>query len=340
MRIALVIVSKGYGGLERHVIDLANELAKAHTVCVFGDASFREKLDPSVQLRELAAKTWRFNPLALLQLRQDLDDFIPDVIHAQANKAAFMTKLCGATAPARIATLHNVKNHTEPFDSFDGVIAVSHPARQRLKHAQSLVIENGIAPIRTLSDTQRCALKARWCTPDEPLTLAVGRLVEAKGFDNLISAWRDLPGKLVIVGTGKEEEALEKQVAQLGLGQRVVFAGFRADVPELMQAADLFVLSSRREGFPYVLVEALHAGVPIIATDIPGAREFLPSQAVVPCDDTQALNSALQWALNQWPDLRSCYAPYSARARHELTLAQMTAKTVAFYEQILQSKRP
>ncbi|WP_298220936.1 glycosyltransferase [Halothiobacillus sp.] len=340
MRIALVIVSKGYGGLERHVIDLANELAKAHTVCVFGDASFREKLDPSIQLRELAATTWRFNLLALWQLRRDLDAFAPDVIHAQANKAAFMTNLCGTTAPARIATLHNVKHHTEPFTAFDGVIAVSHPAQQRLKHAQSLVVENGIAPIRTLSDTQRSVLKARWCTPDEPLTLAVGRLVEAKGFDNLISAWRDLPGKLVIVGTGKEEESLKRQAAQQGLGKRVIFVGFRADVPELMQAADLLAMSSRREGFPYVLVEALHAGVPIIATDIPGAREFLPREAVVPCDDTNALHNALQWALNQWPDLRARYEPYCTRARHELTLAQMTAKTVAFYEQILQSKRP
>lgn len=340
MRIALVIVSKGYGGLERHVIDLANELARAHTVCVFGDASFREKLDPSVQLRELAAKTWRFNPLALWQLRRDLDAFAPDVIHAQANKAAFMTNLCGATAPARIATLHNVKHRTQPFTAFDGVIAVSKPAQQRLNHTQSLVIENGIAPIQTISASQRSALKARWCTPNEPLTLAVGRLVEAKGFDSLLSAWRDLPGKLVIVGTGKEEEALKKQAAQLGLGQRVIFAGFRADVPELMQAADLLVMSSRREGFPYVLVEALHAGVPIIATDIPGAREFLPSQAVVPCDDTDALNSALHWALNQWPDLRNHFAPYSARARHELTLAHMAAKTVAFYERILQLKKP
>ncbi|MBN2855790.1 MAG: glycosyltransferase [Halothiobacillaceae bacterium] len=340
MRIALVIVSKGYGGLERHLVDLANELAKTDEVRVFGDASFREKLHQSIQLVDIKAKTWRFNPLALWRLRQNLRGFSPDVIHAQANKAAKMVGLCRITAPVMIATIHNLKQDTRPFVPFDGVIAVSRDAQARLHHARSIVIENGIAPVQMRPEAQCAELKAAWCTPDEPLTLAVGRLVAAKGFDILLDAWRDLPGKLVIVGTGPDEAALKKQVERLGLQTRVVFTGFRADVPALMQAANLLVISSRREGFPYVLVEALHAGVPIIATEIPGAREFLPSEAVVPCTNTTALHLALKQALQQWQKLPQRYAPFCAHARHELTLAQMAAKTRAFYEQIFKQNTP
>jgi glycosyltransferase involved in cell wall biosynthesis len=338
MRIAFVLISQGYGGLERHVIDLANALAQddAIEVAVFTDPSFREKLQPKVRLYPIKSQTWRFNPWALWQLKTQLRALAPDVIHAQANKAAAMVHLSTARAPAMIATLHNLKNNTRVFSPYDGVIAVSKAVAQRLSHPNIAVIENGINPPTRGAPEEIAALRATFCAPDEPLTLAVGRLVAAKGFDVLLSAWRDLPGKLVIVGSGEDEAALKAQQQALGLTERVVFAGFRRDVANLMAAADLMVMSSRREGFAYVLVEALHVGVPIVATEIPGAREFLPAHAVVARDDADALHAALARALTQPAQLKAAYAPYFAHARNELTLRQMAEKTHAFYAATLQ----
>jgi glycosyltransferase involved in cell wall biosynthesis len=81
--------------------------------------------------------------------------------------------------------------------------------------------------------------------------------------------------RLLIFGTGPMEAELERQAAQLGLKQRVRFGGFEPNVERWMQAADGFVLSSRYEGLPMVLLEAGACGVPAVATDVPGTREVV-----------------------------------------------------------------
>lgn len=331
MRIALIMLSKGYGGLERHLVDLANTLDTEHTVAVFTDPSFSERLAPGIALIPCRANTWRYNPWALWRLKHQLNAFRPDVIHAQANKAAQMIRLCGARAPVNVATIHNVKNETKPFRHFDGVIAVSQAVAARLDHPRISVIPNGIAPPQPPAAAQIAACRAHWCSAGEPLTISVGRLVAAKGFDILLDAWRDLPGKLIIVGSGPDEAALKARHAALGLGDRVVFAGYRADVPLLMAAADLLVIASRREGFPYVLIEALHTGVPIVATAIPGAADYLPANRVVPCGVPTPLHTALAQALENRNALRALYQPAFQRARTELTLEHMARRTLDFY---------
>jgi len=335
MRIALIMVSKGYGGLERHLVELANTLSESHTVRVFADASFADRLASRVTLIPLRADTWRYNPWALWRLRKQLDAFAPDVIHAQANKAAWMVWLSGARARTNVATIHNLKNDTRPFRHFDGVIAVSQAVAQRLTHPRLAVIPNGITPPTPADPTEIATCRAHWCPSGESMTISVGRLVAAKGFDILLNAWQDLPGRLIIIGSGPDEVALKAQHAALGLGDRVMFAGYRPDVPLLMAAADLLVIASRREGFPYVLIEALHTGVPIVSTAIPGAADYLPAEAVIPCGELNQLHDALAQALNNKSTLRAQYRPWFERAQSELTLDHMAQRTVGFYERLL-----
>lgn len=111
--------------------------------------------------------------------------------------------------------------------------------------------------------------------------LGVGRLAEQKGFDLLLSAYAmalrssALPD-LVIAGDGPDRDALVLQAAQLGIAERVHFTGFLANPYPLLRAAQLFVLSSRHEGLPTVLIEALALGTPVLATDCEtGPRELL-----------------------------------------------------------------
>lgn len=335
MRIALIMVSKGYGGLERHVVELANALAEYHTVRVFADESFAERLVPNIVLIPLRADAWRFNPWTLWRLRRQINTFAPDVIHAQANKAAWMVWLSGAQARARIATIHNLKNDTRPFGAFDGVIAVSLAVGQRLKHPRLTVIPNGIAPPLHPDPATVAEWRDRWCPNNEPMTISVGRLVPAKGFDILLEAWQNLPGRLVIIGSGPDEAALKAQHDALGLGDRVLFAGYSPDIPLFMASADVLVIASRREGFPYVLIEALHMGIPIISTAIPGAADYLPTEAVVPCGEPKLLHAAIENALKNASILRSQYRPWFERAQSELTLEHMVQLTVDFYTQVL-----
>jgi glycosyltransferase involved in cell wall biosynthesis len=102
----------------------------------------------------------------------------------------------------------------------------------------------------------------------------VARLDEQKGHRYLLEAAVEIPEAVfVLVGDGPERAALEKQVHQLKLEDRVLFFGFRNDIQNWLSACDLFVLPSLYEGLPIAVLEAMAAGKPVIATDIPGNRE-------------------------------------------------------------------
>ncbi len=138
------------------------------------------------------------------------------------------------------------------------------------------------------------------------LILGAGRLVSQKNFDLLLRAFtlalkkKDL--RLLILGEGKDRLQLEKLAAELGIKDKVDLPGFVANPFPYMAGADLFCLSSRFEGLPGVLIEAMATGCPVISTDSPGgAREILePGRygLLVPLEDEQALANAILKALD------------------------------------------
>lgn len=133
--------------------------------------------------------------------------------------------------------------------------------------------------------------------------VSVGRLVHQKGLDVLLEALGHCSGpaqdwQLVLVGDGPERPALERQAAEAGLADRVQFAGFRSDPGRFLAAASVFVLSSRFEGMPNALLEAMAAGLAVIVTDAsPGPLEVVEHRRtglVVPAQDPRALAAAMQ----------------------------------------------
>ncbi len=140
-----------------------------------------------------------------------------------------------------------------------------------------------------------------------PAILAAGRLVPEKGFARLIAAFAALPEKsarLVIVGDGPEAHALRRQAETLGIADRIAFPGYVADIRPWLDIARLFVLPSDFEGYPAVMVEALAAGRPVVATDCTPATRLLDAPGagkVVPLGDTIALAQAITQMLSQSP---------------------------------------
>ncbi len=116
---------------------------------------------------------------------------------------------------------------------------------------------------------------------DAPLCIHVGSFTPQKNHLRLLAVFAELlrcqpAARLLLVGAGEvtTERAVERRIEELGLGHRVVICGRRADVPRLLQAADVMILPSRWEGLPGVVQEAAMAGLPVVASDLPGVREI------------------------------------------------------------------
>jgi glycosyltransferase involved in cell wall biosynthesis len=142
----------------------------------------------------------------------------------------------------------------------------------------------------------------------------VGRLVAEKGYPELLAAIADVDADLWVVGdrldsdhAGSIDAAIRAVASDPVRAARVRFLGYRADVPALMRAADMFVLPSHREGMPRSIIEAMLTGLPVVATDIRGSREeVVPEETglLVPVNDPAALAAALS-RLARDPALRA-----------------------------------
>jgi glycosyltransferase involved in cell wall biosynthesis len=322
------------GGLERHFVELCNALAERHDVTAVAHPMHAAAFSDQVRFFALDLAGSRFNPLLLRELYSILRGTLPDLVHTHANKA---TAMVGFLKPllslSFVATLHNHKSRVSMFRKCDAVIAVSQSLAACLPEREVTVIENGIAPPPAVAPGALAALRETLAHP--PLTLAVGRLVEAKGFDLLLEAWQPVAGELWIAGEGPQRARLEALIRARGLDHRVRLLGHRDDVDLLMEAADLLVMPSRKEGFPYVLLEALHHSLPVVATRVPGAVDLLPEGWLVAVDDEAALTAVLERALSAPAQLQQDFAPVWRYAQQELSLRAMVERTEALYRKVL-----
>lgn len=185
-------------------------------------------------------------------------------------------------------------------------------------------IGNGvdIARFRPASDggEGRRALRAALGTPDdEVVVLMIGRLVAEKGYPELFEAMRGLNATLWVAGERLPSDHA-RAVSPPGDLANVKLLGHRRDVPELLRAADIFVLPSHREGMPRSIIEAMMTGLPVVATDIRGSREEVVHEEtglLVPVRDPSALHVALKRLIGD-AALRALYGAAGRRRAHRL----------------------
>ncbi|MDE2116865.1 MAG: glycosyltransferase, partial [Patescibacteria group bacterium] len=166
---------------------------------------------------------------------------------------------------------------------------------------------------------------------------AIGELHKNKGYEYLLAALAELKSdtKLVVFGEGEEHEGLEAMAAALGINNRVAFAGFVPEAAAYLAGFDVIVLSSIKEGLPYVVIEAGFAGLPVVATNVGGVKEIVEDmrsgilvQTRKPDDIAQALDM-----LKQEPEKAASFG----RALRESTIAEfslprMVEGTIVVYE--------
>ncbi|WP_297105306.1 glycosyltransferase [uncultured Devosia sp.] len=333
-RIALCIMNLGVGGAQRAMVTLANALfrrgAKIDIIVAQKFGAYQHSLPPNTRITTVGKST-----LAMAIGLRRFCNANPDVtlISAQTNisRVLGLLKLVKAIdnhviirEPNRIgSTVKGALRFWRPllpllYRQAEGIVAVSQAGKDDLAKLTGWP-ESKISLIGNATDHDYVVKRAREPLPEPWLSelkncryvLGAGRLVEQKDFPTLISAFAKsgLPNdvKLVILGEGRLRGELERLTETLGIAKRVLMPGFQENPFSWMSRAELFVLSSRWEGSPNALIEALATGTPCIATNCPsGPSEILSEPLLgrlVPVGNSDAMARELAAILSE-PDTR------------------------------------
>lgn len=227
----------------------------------------------------------------------------------------------------------------------DRYIAVSHEVAARLGQIFRIparkitVVHNGI-PLSSFNRPANAALRtALTGSTARPIVLTAARLAEQKGLCYLLKAAALVPEAIfVLAGEGPERANLEAQVGELGLNKRVLFLGYRQDVPDLLACCDLFVLPSLFEGLPLSILEAMAANKPVVASAVGGNDEAIvhgETGLLVPPADPTALAAAIQTVLSDSGLGRRLAAAGQARVHEHFSAEAMVRQVAHIYEEVL-----
>ncbi len=377
-RLGLIVTRMDVGGVPDHVVTLIGELKDEFEITLLtgsidehNSAALSEHGITAVVLPSFRRLPDPFRDIRLLRdLMREIRVRQFDVVHTHMSKAALAGTIAARLVrprPRIVNTAHILGSIalTKPvphwlFRQYDGlllgrgtdaVIVVSEAIRSqalglRIIPPDKLVaVQNGILPerfqvSREAAATVRAALGAE---PDDVLVVNVARLVAFKGIEMLIDALalalpRQPRLRAAIVGDGVLRAELTERARARGIENRVMFTGVRRDVPEILAAADIFALPSICEGMPIAVLEAMAAGLPVLATAVDGIPEVVidgEAGLLSPPRDAAAFAQRLE-ALAADPALRHRLGA-AARHRVETTFSagRMARNTAAIYHDLI-----
>lgn len=363
LRIAFYTRSAEPSGMGAHMLDLIGSFAGTHEVSVLCRTSEKTRWLYDGAAR-LGAQTVALPSPHDASYAGVIADFLRshpvDVFHGHAGwgwedpdgfrlaqEAGVPAVLLTHHLPFLIHDKRKARRQQATDKQADHVIAVSDGVRgtyQRIgvPSAKFTTVPNGIRS-RGPGPGRAAARRELGLGRDQLVVMTAGRLVKMKGQRYLIDALPQLLTRfaslaVVILGRGGLHETLAKLAADLGVADAVRLVGHRSDARMLLDAADVFALPSRSEGMPLAAIEAMDAGLPVVATRVIGSDEVVldgVTGTLVPTENSAALGAALAELL---ADL-SRRAAYGAAGRRrylaEFTADHMAERTAAVYQRVL-----
>jgi glycosyltransferase involved in cell wall biosynthesis len=348
---------RGVGGSERHLLTLLPALRTRGVDARFlglddGEADpFYEQLDALGVPHDRLSAPRDLDPVLLVRMARLLRRQRPDIVHTHLVHADVYG---GLAAIAAGATVVSTKHNDDPFrrGSFRYVerlfarraarvicitdaLACFNVREVGLPDAKLVVVHYGLDEL-----PPAWGPPGEWDLPqDAPLLLAISRLDRQKGLDVAIDALAriraaGLPATLLILGGGSLEAELRALAEERGVGGATVFAGRTGDVAYWLERADVFVHPARWEGFGLVLLEAMLARLPIVASRVSSIPEIVvdgETGYLVPADDVERFTSATA-ALLEDAERRKAFGDAALdRARSEFSVERMATGTLAVY---------
>jgi glycosyltransferase involved in cell wall biosynthesis len=347
VRVVHIVTPGVVGGLERVVQTLASEQhaagADVHVAAIVsrGDGEVADRFLAPLRSAGVVGHRLELPPRSYRRERRELAalcrDIRPEIVHTHGYRADLVDGGVARTVgAAAVTTLHGftgggIRNRCyealqrRAARGFDAVVAVSRPLACEMERAgvpaeRVHFVPNAWRP--SAPPLARAAARQSLGLPPNDFFVGwAGRLSHEKGLDVLLDALASLhplPVNLAVLGDGPERPALEQRAARHGIGERVRWHGFVPEADTLFAAFDVFVLSSRTEGTPMVLFEALASAVPIVATRVGGIPD------VITADEGTLIDPGHSLALAS--AIRSLYRDGdSARERAQLARARLNA---------------
>lgn len=358
MRIGLAIETDDPGGAETMILQLATELQRrGHEVFAFGPTGGSGWL--TGRFRELGVERvlipfdGPFGLKAVPRWASLLRELRLDVLHSHEFAMAVVGSLAARSASCRhVITMHGGDYWGSAARRrfalrvasrlSQGTVGISGDFCNRLATTIGLapsavqLIPNGVAPV----DGNGAPIRAELGLVDgDLLVLAVGNLLPVKGHEFLVRAAaimrdRGVSVRVAIAGQGPEETGLRALIHDLDVADLVTFLGYRPDVVDLLHAADVFVMPSRSEGMPMAMIEAMLAGLPIVAAHVGGIPELIPDDQhglLVESEDSEALADGLQRVVADEALRRELGRRAEERARQAFTSTAMADRYLTLY---------
>lgn len=362
--------SASYGGGERYLELLFDRLDRARyrplLICP-EPGSFVGRMEARGVETHLVHLAPLFNPLALWRLTRLLVRERVTILQTHGARANFYGRIAGRLAgvPIIVSTVHNSLKDYEvstltrwlygtalrlTLSLVHRIICVSDATRRDVIEespataAKIQTVHNGVDLSAFSSKPNRQKLREELGIASGPVLVMIARLTEPKGHRYLIEA---LPGLLstwpqlrcIFVGEGELREPLHRLAVAFSVERACRFVGVREDIADCLAAADLLVLPSLSEGFPFVLLEALAMGCPVVASRVNGIPELIEDHKtgwLVPPRDPRALAVAIREVLSDPAAASKMGAQGRAVVQARFTVDQMVAHTTAIFEAALQ----
>lgn len=282
------------------------------------------------------------------------------LIHAHEFRAnvfgAVVAKLCGIPLVGTVHGKNYYPDHAKRRVAYrwasraTHMVAVSHDLQRFLEerigipHDRITVIHNGVDMLPQRSSDQIRQLRSEFGIGEDAFLLGiVGSLYPVKGHAYLFKALGPVLAqypetRLLVIGQGELEQTLKQQVANLGIDKAVSFLGLRNDVPRLLPVLDLFVLPSLSEGLSVALLEAMSAGVPVLASNVGGNPEIVidgETGYLAPPERSEELSARILELVRNWKLTQSCGERGREWVAQEFTTARMLERYQNLYSDCL-----
>jgi len=371
LKVLHIITTISRGGAENQLMLLVErQVGAGFRVAVAflrGDGYWQAALEAmGVDVIDLKLRRYG-DPGPILRLRRLILKIKPSLVHAHMPPAELYCWTALMGIPPRYVPFVVTKHNDEPFyrglgqraigrwvaSRSDRIIAISDAVKNYVYRqgfaedgGKVITVRYGIdpRPFGNVNTEAARSLRRSWSVDEgEFLIGTAARFEPQKALHILVEAFSqylldaELPAKLVLVGRGALEAELRSLVVKLGVERSVIWAGFREDVPAVMNALDLFVLPSLYEGFGLVLIEAMAAGKPIIASRVSAIPEIVENRRtgiLIPPENPEELAIALKFFED--PDNRASFGGAGReRVREEFTMDRMFEGVTAVYRDVL-----